>query len=390
MEATILNRSFEAIDVIDTYKSFIWVERYDEAGDFEVFTTMEHGPSNSAKKGYYLWNKDSDRLMIIETVGYDSDDEAGDNFTISGRSLESLLERRIIWHKVVFSADDKGNKPNLQNGIARLLFENAIVPTEQQKKDYGVKHPTASVRAIPNLIFKPSTDERITKLDFEAQYLGDDLYKVITNLCRENEIGFKITLTENDQFEFELFAGTDRSYGTEDEPQLLNPYVIFSEKFDNLINTDYIDSDEKLKNVALVVGESEYNEDGEEISRLEYEEGSAVGLDRRETFVDSTSMGLEDETGGIMSADRYRAHLKQKGIDALIENTPVPAFAAEIEPNVMFTYGEDYFIGDIVQITDKYGTEARAYISEYMRSCSESGTAAYPTFKIIQKGAYEE
>lgn len=390
MEATILDRSLQAIDVIDTYKSFIWVERYDEAGDFEVFTTMENGPSLSAKKGYYLWNKNSDRLMIIETVGYDSDEESGDSFTISGRSLESLLERRIVWNKVVFSADDKGNKPNLQNGIARILFENAIIPTDEQVEEYGVKHPTTIVREIPRLRFKPSTDEKITKLDFEAQYLGDDLYKVISNLCKENEIGFRITLTEDDHFEFELYAGTDRSYGTEDEPQLLNPYVIFSEKFDNLINTDYIDSDEKLKNVALVVGETSYDEDGEEIDRIEYEEGSVTGLDRRETFVDSTSMGLEDEYGGVMSAKRYLAHLKQKGIDALIENTPVPAFAAEIEPNVMYTYGKDYFVGDIVQITDKYGTEARAYISEYMRSCSDSGINAYPTFKIIQKGAYEE
>lgn len=392
MEATILDRSLKAIDVIDTYQSFIWTERYDEAGDFEVYTTMESGPSASAKKGYYLWNKDSDRLMIIETLGYDSDEEAGDSFTISGRSLESLLERRVVWWKVVFSADDKGNKPNLQNGIARLLFENAIIPTSEQIKKYGVnpKHVTTLPREIPNLIFEESTDERITKLDFEAQYLGDDLYKVISNLCKENEIGFKITLNENDQFVFKLYAGTDRSYGTEDEPQIQNPYVIFSEKFDNLINTDYIDSDEKLKNVALVVGESEYNADGEEIHRISYEEGGVVGLDRRETFVDSTSMGLEDEYGGIMSAARYQAHLRQKGIDALIENTPVPAFAAEVEPNVMFTYGEDYFVGDIVQITDKYGTEARAYISEYMRSCSDSGVNAYPTFKIIQKGAYEE
>ena len=90
-----------------------------------------------------------------------------------------------------------------------------------------------------------------------------------------------------------------------------------------------------------------------------------------------------------MTAERYRAHLKQKGIDALIENTPVAAFEAEVDPNVMYVYKKDYFVGDIVQIVDKYGIEGRAYISEYVCSCDESGTAAYPTFMIIQKGAYE-
>lgn len=384
MEATILNKKFESIDVIDTYKSFIWNDRYDEAGDFEIYIPISNGLPSGIRKGYYLWNAESDHIMIIESIGYASDEESGDCFTVSGRSVESLIERRIVWNKKIFSAEYdnagkivEGSEPNLQNGIKTLLMENAI-------------DPVADVRKIPNLIFEESTDEKVTSLTFEAQYLGEDLYKIVSTLCKENDIGFKITLNENNQFVFKLYAGADRSYGTDDEPQLMNPYVIFSASNDNLLNTNYIDSDEKLKNVALIVGEMELDENGEELSRLDYELGSVTGIDRREIFVDATSLSLEDEAGGIMTAERYRAHLKQKGIDALIENTPVAAFEAEIEPKVMYIYGEDYFVGDIVQIVDKYGTEARAYVSEYIMSCDESGIAAYPTFKIIQKGAYEE
>jgi predicted nucleic-acid-binding protein len=384
MEATILSPDFKSIAVIDTYKSFIWNDRYDEAGDFELYLPITNMLPDSIKKGYYLWSSGSDRLMIIESIGYESDEETGAYFTVSGRSLESILERRIIWNKKIFSAeyDDsgkliEGTEPNLQNGIKTLLMENVI-------------DPAIKARKIPNFIFEESTDEKVTSLTFEAQYLGEDLYKVVTTLCRENEIGFSITLNDENQFVFKLYAGIDRSYGTDEKPQLANPYVVFSKNNDNLINTNYIDSDEKLKNVALIVGETELDEDGNEISRLDYELGDITGIERRETFVDATSLSLEDELGGIMTADRYRAHLKQRGIDALIDNTPVAAFSAEVEPNVMYVYGEDYFVGDIVQIVDKYGTEARAYISEYIRSCDESGIAAYPTFKIIQKGAYEE
>lgn len=384
MEATILNPNFESIDVIDDYKSFIWNDRYDEAGDFEIYIPITDSLPSNIKKGYYLWNGESDHIMVIESIGYESDEESGDCFIVTGRSAESLLERRIVWNKKVFSAkyDDDGNpiagsEPNLQNGIKTLLEENAI-------------NPVANVRKIPNLIFEASTDEKITSLTFEAQYLGEDLYKVITKLCQENEIGFKITLNESNQFVFKLYAGTDRSYGTDDEPQLINPYVVFSENNDNLLNTNYIDSDKKLKNVALIVGETELDENGEEISRLDYELGSVTGIERREVFVDATSLSLDDESGGTMTSDQYRAHLKQKGIDALIENTPVAVFEAGIEPRVMYIYGEDYFVGDIVQITDKYGREARACISEYIRTCDNSGIAAYPTFKIIQKGAYEK
>jgi hypothetical protein len=390
MEATILDPNLQSVGVIDTYKSFIWNDRYDEAGDFEISLPIRDKLPNDIKKGNYLWNDDSDHVMMVESIGYEDDDESGGYFLVSGRSAESMLERRIVWHKRVFLADDNGVKPNLQNGIAVLLMENIIEPTPEQITKYNIKKPVSEVRKISNFIFEESTDERITSLDFEGQYLGDDLYKVITTLCKENEIGFSITLNDKDQFVFKLIIGEDRSYGTEDEPQIANPYVVFSVQNDNLISTSYIDSDQKLKNVALVVGETEYDKEGEEISRLEYEEGSLTGIERREIFVDATNMGLNDEDGGTMTADQYRAQLKRKAIDALIENTPVAAFAAEIEPMVMYVYGEDYIVGDIVQVVDKYGTEARARVSEYIMTCDENGTAAYPTFKIIQKGAYEE
>ena len=397
MDATILSNDLQSIGVIDAYKSFIWNDRFDEAGDFELYIPIQ-GDSFpiTIEKGNLLWRAESDRIMIVETIGYEGDLESGWYYIVKGRSYESILSRRIVWTKRVFSADNDGNKPNLQNGIAKLLMENAIEPTLEQITKYNVKTPVTEVRKIPNLIFKESTDERITKLEFEAQYLGENLYDVIHTLCVENEIGFKITLNENDQFVFELYAGTDRSYGTDDEPQFKNPYVVFSPKFDNLISTNYIDSNEKLKNVCLIVGESEYykagqdGEEGEEITRLSYELGSEVGLERREIFTDATSLSLEDDEGGIMTAERYLAHLKQKGMDTLIDNTPIAAIEAEIEPKSSYVYGQDYFIGDIVQVIDRFGQEVRAYISEYISTCDENGSYAYPTFKLIQKGVYEE
>ncbi len=54
------------------------------------------------------------------------------------------------------------------------------------------------------------------------------------------------------QFVFELYAGFDRSYD-----QTENPYVIFSPKFENIINSNYIESKASLKTVTLVGGEGE-------------------------------------------------------------------------------------------------------------------------------------
>lgn len=375
IEAVVLNDKFEQVDIIETYKSFIWTDRYDEAGDFEIYMPIDSGIPSNIRKGCYLWNADSEHVMIIDTLRIESTVEEGPYLIVSGSSLEKILDRRIVWQKKVFNMVN-GVRPNLQDAIETILNENVI-------------NPTLDVRRIPNFIFERSDDPRITKLEIEAQYLGEDLYTIIKGLCVENEIGFKITLTDDNKFKFKLYAGVDRSYGTDDKPQTTNPYVIFSPDYNNILSSNYLDSDATWKNVTLVVGESEYDEDGNEISRIAYEWGSAAGLDRREIFTDATSLSMEDEEGGVLSADQYQAHLRHKGIDTLMENTYKEAFEGEVDAHVMFKYGEDFWVGDIVQLVNEYGLEGRACISELVIACDTEGKSIYPTFKTIQKGVYE-
>lgn len=422
MNAIILNKDLDAVGQIDVYKSFIWTDRYNEYGDFELYIPIDVAASLDLKKGYYLWNKDSEHVMIVEAMSTATDPDTGVHKVIAGRSLETILSRRIIWGQKTFSADDNGVKPNLQNGIETMLNENVI-------------SPAIAIRKIDNFVFKRSADPRITSLTFEAKYTGEDLYKVTSTLCKEKDIGFKITLNTNKQFVFELYKGENRSYEQLNEgyapcsssddgalkigtdisaedvtpimtgwdyypvegeyvrlvtKQVLNPYIVFSPKYKNILNTEYIDSDVNFKNVTLVAGyEVNYNEETDESTYNTYVLGFASGLERREVFTDATSMSKEDDSGNVISAARYQALLKQKGIDTLIENTTVMAFNGEIDQNNNYIYGKDYFVGDTVQLADAYGNEGCAYISEYVMSCDEGGISMYPTFQIIQKGVYE-
>lgn len=380
MEAIVLNTELEAVGIIDSYKSFIWTDRYNEHGDFEVCLLDKDRIPDFIQKEYYLINPDSDHVMVIEAIQINTDVEAGPSFLVRGRSLESILDRRIVWTKTTFEAETTTSpKPNLQNGIKKLI-DDAII------------NPALSTRKIDNFIFEESTDVKVTELTFEAQYFGEDLYTIISKLCKENDIGFKITLNENYQFVFKLYAGVDRSYGTEDKPQEENPYVVFSPRFDNVLNTSYLDSNESFKNVTLVGGESEKDDNGEEISRDTYVvalAGYQVGMTRRETFTDANGVNRNVGSEDALTEEQYQAHLRQAGIDTLIDNTIVTAFDGEVDPSMMYVYGEDYFIGDIVQMENEYGQEGQAYISEYIMSCDEGGISAYPTFITIQKGVYD-
>ncbi len=351
MELLVLNTKFETVAFIDSFESHIWSDRYNERGDFELTFAMDSNILEFLKEDYYLVSSESEHAMIIEDIAVDSDIEDGNMLIVTGRSLESILERRIVWGQKVL-------KGNLQNGVKTLINEAIISPTDANRK-------------IDNFIFEESTDKRITDLTLDAQYYGEDLYSVIEGLCQEHEIGFKIVLNDNNQFVFSLYVGEDKSYR-----QTTNPYVVFSPEFDNIITSNYFMSKATLKNVALVAGE------GEGSSRKTATVGSGSGLNRREMLVEARDIST-DTDGGTLSSSEYKKQLETAGKKALSENNVTTAFEGEVETTQLFVYGEDFFIGDIVQIADAYGHEEQVYISEIVISQDENGFSIRPTFKSI-------
>lgn len=350
MDLLILDTNLNVVSVVDTYESLIWTDRYDQYGDFELVLPITDGIFTHLKQDNYIVNRKSEHLMIIEKLLVKSDVERGNYLTISGRSLESLLMRRIVWGRQTLSG-------TLQNGVKALL-------------DAAIINPSDSKRKISNFVFQTTTNEAITSLQLSAQYTGDNLYDVVHEICSERNLGFKIVLNANNQFVFSLYAGEDRSYN-----QFKNHYVVFSPQFDNLVNSNYVESKSTLTNVALVGGEGEgserrYASTGIDIS----------GVDRRELFVDARdiSSSVDEET---LSDSEYNALLVQRGNENLAEHTAISSFEGEVDAVTVYVYGEDFYTGDVVQIANEYGHETTARVIEVVISESGEGQTVYPTFK---------
>lgn len=359
MNLRVLDTNFKDVVVLDSYTSLIWTDRYWKYGDFEIYTPMSLELTEQIKQDYYLVNPDSEHVMIVESLKITSDAEDGNYLTVTGRSLESILLRRIIWIQTTVSG-------NLQNAIKKLLDDAVISPTDDKRK-------------ISNFIFEVSDDPEITGLTIEAQYTGDNLYDIVSKICSDKNIGFKITLNSSNQFVFKLYAGADRSY-----QQTANPYVVFSPKFENVVTCNYMESRTALKNVALIGGE------GEGAARkYAVIEGDETGLDRRELFTDARDISSDVADGQTISDEEYYAQLKQRGREDLTENIEVVSFEGEMETSVMFRYGVDFFTGDIVQIADEYGHEGIARVTELVMSEDVSGKTAYPTFETVESSTTE-
>mgnify|MGYP000763628708 FL=1 len=356
MELIVLDTSLKMLSVLDTFESLIWTERYSAYGDFEVYTSINDSVLEILKDDYYLWLKESDQTMIVEDRKIESDAENGNHFTVTGRSLESILERRIIWKQTILSG-------NFQNGIKKLLDENIINPSDASRK-------------IEGLIFEASTDPAITGLTVDVQFTGDNLYDAIKKLCDSKNVGFRIKLSDDNKFVFKLYAGADRSYD-----QFTNPYVIFSPKFENVINTNYLESKKTLKTVTLVAGEGEGAD--RRTTTVACASGAGTGLNRRELYTDARDVSSTVDNETLTDAE-YNAQLSQRGLENLAENIATKSFEGKVETMRMYRYGEDFFLGDMIQIVNEYGIEGKARVTEFIRSQSKEGLDSYPTFVTVE------
>lgn len=370
MEFMILDKNYEAIAMIDTFTSAIWTVRYDECGDFELYTPARLDYLKSMQIGNYLWNRDSDRLMVIETVEIETDAEKGPQLIVTGRSLESILDRRIIVSSNIFS----GTLPAV---ISSILSKEVI--------------SSDSNRVIPNFRYKETTDKRITSiagLEFTAR--GENVYDIICSLCQQHKVGWRIIPYGPGGFEFELYMGVDRSYNQNDVP-----YVVFSPSFENLLNSNYIKSYKAYKNAVYAVGtyqeeiiiDSQTTYEEAEVTAWGYSETSEpTGLARREIFVDNGGVN-DGEQGG--SATSWNKINKEKGLTELGQHQTTTAFEGNLEATRQYVYQEDFNIGDIVQVANEFDITGTVYISEVVMSQDANGISITPTFTSTEDETIE-
>ena len=356
----IMDKEQTPLDVIDSYFSYIWTEEYGKCGTFELYLPMRYIKNEILMNGRYLYSEGmgNSTLMVIEDIQINAKSD-GDQMVLTGRSLESLLDRRIIWEEPTISNTS-------YETIKRMIFDNVI-------------SPETSKRAIPDFIFEESTDTSV--LSVTTPYLepetliGENLYSVVSDICLNSNLGFKIKPNFKGGFIFSLYSGRDRTVS-----QTINPPIIFSSKLETLLGCDYFNSSRDVKNSVLVWGPTEdiYDEETGEVVdtiRHAYEEGDSSGLDRREGFVETGSVEEDTDIGEYMT---YKAE------EFLSEyNKPIITFNGELNTLTQYQYKRDYDIGDIVEVINDYDVRCVCRITEVVYSYSEEGRVVLPTFTNI-------
>ena len=340
----VMDSQFNRIALIEGYQSLIWTTRYYDHGDFQLTTAVTAELLELLRIGNYIVRDDDENVGIIEKIDVRISETNEQVLTASGRFLTAILARRII-------AEQTQVDSRVDTAVNKLITDAIISPDIPERAISNFKLGTYSI------------DDTI-----EAQYTGKNLYEVISAIALQYGIGFKIILDDNNDFVFSLYRGEDRSYN-----QSSNPYVIFSNVYDNLINAEYQRDATNYVTAVLAAGEGE-GADRKTIWVQNSEE--PTGLNRFEYYDDSRNISSND--GEISETDYYN-QLAEAGRASL--TTYLTKFAGEVNFSNL-EYKQDVDIGDICVIEDTdLGVSINARIIEIIESIDESGKySIIPTF----------
>lgn len=348
--------NFERVAVIDNATSIIWIKRYQEAGEFELYVRATPELLELFSSGEIMLTKDGDNGgMLVETVKLTTSFEEGDYLTISGRSLESILGRRII-----------ASQMNLKM-TAELAMRQIVI---------SIFIGGGPARAIPNFglaVVKNYTEK------IDRQFTGKNVLETLSDIAHEAGYGFRLVRSGN-YLIFDIFKPVDRS-----TRQAERPFVIFSPSFENLGNSEYERNAAEKSNAIYVAGQGQ----GSERVIVSTATTEAIGLLRREKWVDARNTSSTTEEGTMTDAE-YRAKLRAQGNEELSLSDVVTTFSGEIISTNGYVYGKDYELGDIVSVENEYGIKGIAHVAEMTEVEDETGYRMYPTLSEWQEYEIEE
>lgn len=339
----ILDNNFTRIAMIDDFISLIWTSRYYKVGDFELCADISR--ANILKVGYYVTRYgDDSHLGIIEDIKFQHNEDMQEMIIAKGRFLPAILARRVIAAQTQVSG-------TITNAIHTLINDNAI-------------SPSLATRKINGLTFSSSVALSTT---MNAQYTGANLLSTIESICETYSIGFDCTLNDNNGFNFSLYQGVDRSYN-----QSANPYVVFSDKYDNLLTSAYTEDFNAYTTDVLVGGEGE----GTARTMVWSAKQSRSGLNRYEKFLDASNAVSNDN---IITMETYKKQLQGLGLEQI--TTYTTAFEGQVNFSGVIL-GQTLKVGDICTIENsKWGLSINSRLIEVIESVGEDGIyKAVPTF----------
>lgn len=350
--------------IIDGLKSKLWVERYLTAGDFKLVADASSDIKSLLPIGSFISHVDTSEIMIVENHEISDVKDRETQIIVSGRGFETYMEQRIVGSNKTFPVS---GTPADYSVLAGYVWNQVVTLINNHILLANVVDPADEVPFTQAITSIPGTSVSIDRT-FDRR----DLYTHILELLAIDNLGLRVVRpgptnplgAGSANTALFVHKGVDRSAS-----------IVFSYDTGEIVRAEYLWSNKKLKNQALVTGT--WVETITTTTEDKY--------DKRMMYVDASDIDEEYETapsGGTLTA--VVAKMQQRGLEALALQKEVALTKAEISKEaVKAKFRTDFEVGDIITVSGDFNETVPMRISEYVEVEDENGRSGYPTLTTV-------
>ena len=383
MELYTLDDSFRRQEVIDSYESLIWTERFNEVGDFELDIQTSARLKGLLRPETFLAMNNSNRVMQIETVTDSVDADHKRMMKVTGPSLESITKQRFAWKPgPVWGLYADHKYLGFPASLVRQLFSEICIEGMISPKDVYDQ----LLDGVPDTLYYPSLiPEPGNSIVYKRE--PKTLFEAMKDLMDAYWLGFRIVREPSQSYIcWDVYTGNDRT----SKQDTFDP-VIFSPSLDTLQNTNELTDISNYKNVAMIGPDGFagpfYSYVDITSSKATYTEPSDAPSGFKRRVVGAVIQVDNEDPDNLSPAAQAFSY----GRIQLGQAKKVYALDGEVNQYGDYRYGKDYELGDRVEMCANDGLTNRMIVTEQIFVSDGEGERSYPTLTLetsVQPGTW--
>lgn len=344
-------------DTIQNFETLAWVERYKEAGDFQLVVKNEVSILTALPLGVLISHTDTKEVMIVENHEINRDAEKNLLITVSGRSFETFAENRITGAYDLSIVNPAGGATYIQ-----FLSSRTSAAAASTLLKAGLEPGTAlAADAITNLLVQ--TDIRVFDTAMEHVVKRGDVYSRVLEFLDLAGAGLKTIRPNGAQTTMNLVISDGLDLRTS---------LIFYAQYEDLDDAKYFWSIKGYKNYTMIAAH---------IHARTYRHRDVLvdvtGLDRRVLYT------AADDLEGTYSPPTATDVVASRAQSALDENKKVSLIQAQISKTAKPKFKIDYDVGDLVTVFGEFGTAQSMRVTEHILTVDKDGMRGFPSLTIL-------
>jgi len=347
-------------EIVNGLSSKMWIERYSEAGEFTFSAPVSSNIRETLPIGTFVSHINTRDIMRVKDHEINEEKNQEAELIVTGVGLEVAFDSRIVGAEKTFPTST-----GVTDYVMSSAFLDANIVTLIKDHIYASEVVDAD-NAIPYLEVISTVSSHGTAAALSLRQT--DLYSAVLELLIDQDLGIRAVrpgpwntaLSNLINTAIEVHQGADRTQT-----------VVFSNDSGEIERADYLWSDRKDKNCALITGRWVETT----------VEGTEVGIDRKWMTVDASDIDqslTSAPSGGTLTSIVNK--MKKRGTAALRAQKNIALTKAEIAKNsVRALYRTDYELGDLISVEGNYNEDSIRRVTEYVEIEDKTGRSGYPT-----------